>query len=497
LTTPLRNATIRSVTGPVLLSTEPTWLRHAADAARVGFWHLDPATGIIECTARCKANLGIPQDTQVNIDVIWSIMHPDDREPVGARVQQAMNEHGAYDVKYRAIWPDGSVHHIASRGQYIEFDGRPALVGSTVDETERHRVEELNRLITTNVAEGLCLIDAHGRLTFLNPAGEEILGYSQDELLGRVLHESVHYARPDGSPYPMSECPLGGTLFGGAPVTDREDYWIRKDGAFVPVLCSSTPILDNGRVSGSVLSFHDSTERKAMEDALREASRARDEFLATVSHELRTPMTAILGWAQLMKMMSLSDELRMAVEQIELSAKAQAAIVDDLIDVSRAITGKLRLHVGPMDAIAVMNEAIHMVENSAAAKRIELARAYEVSEAPIVADRGRLHQVFWNLLANAIKFTPEGGRVETRISVSADRLTVAVTDSGIGIQPAFLPFVFDRFSQQSQSISRQHGGLGLGLAIVKQLVEMHGGTVSASSEGPDTGATFTVVLPRR
>lgn len=472
-------------------------MRLAADTARVGFWQLDPATGKIECTSRCKANLGLDPDADVTVAMIWALMHPDDREPVGARVQQAISDRGEYEIRYRAIWPDGSVHHIASRGRYTEIEGRPALVGTTVDETERHRAEERNRLITTNVAEGLALMDAEGHLTFLNPAAEKILGYTQGEILGRVLHDTVHYAHPDGTPFPMADCPLGATLFGGAAISDRGDHWIRKDGTFVPILCSSTPIIENGRITGAVLSFHDSTERKAMEDALREASRARDEFLATVSHELRTPMTAILGWAQLMKMMSLNDDLRMAVDQIELSAKAQAAIVDDLIDVSRAITGKLRLHVGPMDAISVMNEAIHMVENSAAAKRIELARVYEVREAPIVADRGRLHQVFWNLLSNAIKFTPEGGRVETRMSLTPDRLIVAVTDSGIGIQPAFLPFVFDRFSQQTQSISRQHGGLGLGLAIVKQLVEMHGGTVTASSEGNDRGATFTVVLPRR
>ncbi|HEX2062310.1 MAG TPA: ATP-binding protein, partial [Thermoanaerobaculia bacterium] len=158
---------------------------------------------------------------------------------------------------------------------------------------------------------------------------------------------------------------------------------------------------------------------------------------------------------------------------------------------------KLRLHVERMDAVAVMNEAIHMVENSAAAKRIELVRNFVSAEAPIIADRGRLHQVFWNLLSNAIKFTPAEGRVEARVELTPDHLIVAVSDTGIGIAPEFLPSVFDRFSQQSAALSRQHGGLGLGLAIVRQLVEMHGGTVTAMSDGPGTGATFTVVLPRR
>ncbi|HEX2059254.1 MAG TPA: PAS domain S-box protein, partial [Thermoanaerobaculia bacterium] len=309
-------------------ATDPAWLRIAADAGRVGFWHLDLGSGHIECTPRCKANLGLPADTKLTIDIIWSIMHPDDREPVNARVQRAAAERGDYAVDYRAVWPDGSLHHIHSRGRYVEIDGRPGMVGTTIDDTERRRVEELNRLITANVAEGLCLMDAEGRLTRMNPAAEKILGWSEGEIIGRILHDVVHYKRADGSPYPMMECPLRRTLFDGVAVTDYEDHWIHKNGTFVPIICSSTPIVENGRITGAVLSLHDMTERKVMEDALREASRARDEFLATVSHELRTPMTAILGWAQLMKTMPLNDDHRMAADQIELSAKAQAAIVD-------------------------------------------------------------------------------------------------------------------------------------------------------------------------
>ena len=365
------------------------------------------------------------------------------------------------------------------------------------DETERRRVEELNRLITAHVAEGICFMNAEGRLTFANPAAQKILGWTQDELRGRIFHDVVHYKHLDGTPFPMEDCPLAQPLTLGHAVVDSEQYCIHKDGHFIPVICSSTAIIEHGRITGAVLSLHDITERKLMENALREAGRAKDEFLATVSHELRTPMTSILGWAQLMKVMDLNDELRVGVEQIELAAKAQAAIVDDLIDVSRAITGKLRLHVMRMEAVSVMNEALHMVENSAAAKRIELRRSFCDEEATIIADRGRLHQVFWNLLSNAIKFTPEGGMVDVGISCTEERITVTVTDTGVGIHSQFLPYVFDRFSQQSAASSRMHGGLGLGLAIVKQLVEMHGGNVAAESEGVGKGARFVVVLPRR
>jgi PAS domain S-box-containing protein len=424
-------------------------------------------------------------------------MHPDDREQVGAEVRRAVDRHGSYAVEYRAIWPDGSVHAISSRGCYVEIEGRPGMVGTTIDDTERRRIEELNRLITTNVAEGLCFIDAAGKLTYMNPAAQRLLGRTEDELRGKVLHEVVHYKRTDGTPLPIEECALNETLRSASTVVDREDAWIHKDGRFIPIICSATPIMEHGRITGAVLSVHDITDRKAMEDALRQANRAKDEFLATVSHELRTPMTSILGWAQLLSTMDVPDDLKLAVQQIELSAKAQATIVDDLIDVSRAVTGKLRLHVMRIDAVAVLNEVLHMVGTSADAKRITLTAECQYPEAPIIADRSRLHQVLWNLLSNAIKFTPDGGRVDVRLAFDDERLLVAVTDSGIGIAKEFLPSVFDRFSQQSSAVSRQHGGLGLGLAIVKQLVEMHGGTVTADSQGIGMGATFTVVLPRR
>ncbi len=471
---------------------EPAWLRLAADAGCVGFWHLDVETGVIDCTPRCKANLGIPLDSRVvTIDTIWALMHPDDRDRVNDRVQYAIETRASYAIEYRAIWPDGSVHWIASRGRSVDIAGRPGLVGTTIDDTERRRVEQLNRLITTHVAEGLCFMDASGRLTYMNPAAAEILGWSEDELRGKDLHTAVHES------HPTAECPLSQTLFEGKTVSDHEERWLHKNGQSISLICSATPIMQEGRLAGAVLSLHDITDRKLMENALRDASRARDEFLATVSHELRTPMTSILGWAQLMKVMNIDAELRVAVEQIELAAKAQAAIVDDLIDISRAITGKLRLHIDTVDVINVLDEAMRFVETTAAAKKIDIERIIDCEDPMLKADRGRLHQVLWNLLSNAIKFTPEGGRVWIHLECTSERFKVTVSDTGIGIPPEFLPSVFDRFSQQSTSESRQHGGLGLGLAIVKQLVEMHGGTVSAASEGVGKGATFVVVLPRR
>jgi len=474
------------------------WLLDASGAGRVGLWKLDLASGCIECTPRCKENLGFRPDKKLHVDDVFNAMHPDDREVSGAVVQQAIERRGEYHLLYRVIWPDGTIHWIDSRGRV----GDGSIAGTTIDVTEQHVLEEQlaressrTRMITTHVAEALWFMDASGRVTYMNPAAEEIFGWSVDEVRGRVLHDVVHYKRADGMPYSIAECPLGQTLFVGTPVRNREDLWIHKSGRFVPVICSSTPIVEGGVVRGAVVSAHDITERKAIEDTLRESSRVKDEFLATVSHELRTPMTAILGWTGFLRMVGIPEELRTAIEQIDASAKAQAAIVDDLIDVSRIVTGKLNLHREDVDVEDVLDDAIRTIRPTAEAKEITLKCQSTCTGAHVHADHSRLRQVLWNLLTNAIKFTPEHGAVTVDARLDGGEVVVSVRDTGIGIAPEFLPQVFERFSQESSS-ARYQSGLGLGLSIVKQLVEMHGGRVTAASDGPGQGATFTVTLPR-
>ncbi|HEX8137216.1 MAG TPA: ATP-binding protein [Pyrinomonadaceae bacterium] len=227
------------------------------------------------------------------------------------------------------------------------------------------------------------------------------------------------------------------------------------------------------------------------------ANRLKDEFLATASHELRTPLTAIIGWSHMLQE-GKPDEATLAhgLETIERNAKAQAQLVEDILDVSRVITGKLRLSVGSVDMAAVINAAIDAVQLAADSKCIQLAVTLDPSARHLSGDAGRLQQVIWNLLSNAIKFTPKGGRIEVRLERAADRqVQIRVTDTGEGIAPEFLPFIFDRFSQGDPSSTRRHGGLGLGLAIVRHLVELHGGTVRADSPGCGHGSTFTIQLP--
>ncbi|MFN2514692.1 MAG: ATP-binding protein [Pyrinomonadaceae bacterium] len=226
------------------------------------------------------------------------------------------------------------------------------------------------------------------------------------------------------------------------------------------------------------------------------ASRMKDEFLANVSHELRTPLNAIIGWSHLLRSGSL-DEATMAraMETIDRNAKSQAQLIEDILDVSRMITGKLRLNNEPVDIASVINAAIDSVQLAVDSKDLQLEVTLDPSARHTVGDSSRLQQVVWNLLANAIKFTPSGGRIEVKVRRAGRNLQIQVSDTGDGISPAFLPFIFDRFRQADGTSTRQHGGLGLGLAIVRHLVELHGGTIKAESAGEAQGATFTVKLP--
>ena len=226
------------------------------------------------------------------------------------------------------------------------------------------------------------------------------------------------------------------------------------------------------------------------------ANRMKDEFLATVSHELRTPLNAIIGWSHMLRGGRLDQETAArAIETIERNAKSQAQLVEDILDVSRVITGKLRLNMGPVDLSLVINTAIDSVQLAADSKGIELEVTLDPSARLIVGDSNRLQQIVWNLLSNAIKFTPSGGRVHVRLERVKSNVQIEICDSGQGIDSELLPYVFDRFRQGDSSSTRRHGGLGLGLAIVRHLVELHGGTVYASSPGEGCGSTFTIQLP--
>jgi signal transduction histidine kinase len=244
-------------------------------------------------------------------------------------------------------------------------------------------------------------------------------------------------------------------------------------------------------------------EQEARKQA-EEANRIKDEFLATLSHELRTPLNAILGWAQVLRSGKVDEvTTERALEAIERNSRAQAQLISDLLDVSRIITGKLRLELKPIDLSRILDAALDSVRPAADAKGIRLGIVLDRLTGPLLGDPDRLQQVIWNLLSNAIKFTPQGGAVEVRLRQAAAggggpaMAELTVSDTGVGVPPDFLPYVFDRFRQAESTTTRRHGGLGLGLSIVRHLVELHGGTVAVESAGEGQGSTFTVGLPIR
>lgn len=236
-------------------------------------------------------------------------------------------------------------------------------------------------------------------------------------------------------------------------------------------------------------------EQAAREEA-EAANRNKDEFLATLSHELRTPLTAILGWSHLMRTRKLTDsELTRALDTIERNARSQSQLIDDLLDVSRIITGKLSIDRGRVSISKVIETALDAIRPLADAKEIEFTYTAPSTDLAVLGDPTRLQQIFWNLFSNAVKFTPRGGRVSIGTAAYDSRVSISVADTGIGIKPEFVPFIFDRFRQADGSTTREHGGLGLGLAIVRHLVDLHAGLVEVASEGPNCGSTFTVTIP--
>lgn len=236
---------------------------------------------------------------------------------------------------------------------------------------------------------------------------------------------------------------------------------------------------------------------QALAEEAEKANHLKDQFVAMVSHELRTPLNAVLGWARILGSKPLAaDRAQHAIQAIERNAASLTLIIDDLLDVSRIIAGTLKLRTAPVDLVAVTQEACDVVEPVAAAKRIDLVRpADNASAEPVDADAARLQQAIGNLLANALKFTPEGGRITVSVERAGEQMVVEIVDTGRGIDAAFLPHVFERFRQADSATSRPHGGLGLGLTIVRKIVRLHGGTVDAASEGEGRGATFAIRLP--
>ena len=362
------------------------------------------------------------------------------------------------------------------------------------DMTERNKLtEERDRFFALSM-DMLTIVHLDGRFQRVNPAFQKVLGYSEEELLARTLFELVH---PDDRPKTMSEYVKLGT---GQPVKHMENRLACKDGTYRWVAWSYFPVPEDGLAFGV---GRDVSELRRMHEVLRlraeeleNANRVKDEFLATMSHELRTPLTSILGWSRLLHSDQLSDnDKQRAIQIIQRNAEAQSKLIEDLLDVSRIITGKLKIEFQPVSFASITDSALSSLRPALDAKQLKLEASIDPAAGPISGDPARLQQIVTNLLSNAIKFTPNGGKIEVRLERANAHVRLDVKDSGVGISAEHLPHIFERFRQVDSSNIRAHGGLGLGLAIVDYLVRQQGGAVFAASGGPGKGATFSVEFP--
>jgi PAS domain S-box-containing protein len=373
----------------------------------------------------------------------------------------------------------------------------------TVRESEARKAAVLQSAL-----DGIITIDHRGRIHDFNPAAERIFGYSCDEVLGREMAELIVPERlRDQHRRGLERYVATGK---GAVLGMRiEMAAVRADGTEFPVELSITriplsgPPVFTGYLRDITARKQAEREREVLlrrEQAARgdaeSANRLKDEFLATLSHELRTPLTAIVGWTRMLRTGTLDPAMTgRALKTIEDNASLQARLVGDLLDVSQILSGKFRLDRRRMDSTAILEAALDAVRPAAQAKNVSVTASLDSTFGPVLADPDRLQQAVRNLLSNATEFTPSGGRVDLRTKRHEKGIEITVSDTGQGIEAEFLPFVFDRFRQGDGSTTRAHPGLGLGLAIARHVVEMHGGTVRAFSEGPGRGAVFTVVIP--
>ena len=416
-------------------------------------------------------------------------------------------ERGAVQVLEQIPAERGLRYWVVSKFPILGRDGTPLYVaGIAIDVTERKRAEEAlhasERQFATLVEHSpdvIFRLDRELRHLFVNSAVELVTGVPRARFLGRTGRE---LGLPPRVCDRLESCCREVLASGEPRSVEYEDRGMHFRSRVVPELD------EQGRVRSLLGITEDVTESRRAEaerrellekerSARREAERAnrlKDEFVATLSHELRTPLNAILGWAQLLREDQGVDSLAQAIEVIERNARLQSQMVSDLLDMSRILSGKVRLELRTVDLATLVAEAVDSIRPSAEEKRLRIS--LELGGAALVrCDPGRLHQVLWNLLSNAVKFTDAGGAIEVGLARSASSARVVVRDSGEGIASEFLPHLFERFRQADGSTTRRHGGLGLGLSIARQLVDLHGGAISAQSDGLGRGSTFAVELP--
>jgi PAS domain S-box-containing protein len=454
----------------------------------------------------------VPEGVQPTLELFWSRVHPEDREPTRLAVEAGLCNKTLYAIDHRAVHPEtGESRWIRSAGKATYApDGTPIhFDGISYDISDRKAAEaELRQknaildVINESAPTPIFVKDRQGRIIYANPATLRVLGKTADEVIG--ARDCDLYPDPEDAARVMAndqrvmeightevveESPDGVRTFLGMKAPYRNEA-----GEVIGLIGISNDITDRVQVERDRTRVLE--QEQAAREAAEQANRIKDEFLAVLSHELRSPLNPILGWTKLLQSQNYTPaETAQALATIERNAKLQVQLIDDLLDVSRILQGKMSLNICPVNLVTTIEAALETVRLAAEAKGIQIYTALDEKIGTVSGDSTRLQQIVWNLLTNAIKFTPQGGSIEVRLHQVENVAQIEVQDTGKGIKPDFLPYVFDSFRQEDGAITRKFGGLGLGLAIVRYLTEQHGGMITVESAGEGQGATFIVRLP--
>lgn len=493
------------------LRRSETEFRQLANAMPQIVYVANPAGGLEFVNDRWIEYTGLTLAQSREGDLIQQVIPREDLQRLQADFEQAQADRSPYQSQFRLIQPDGSPLHFLTRaiplldpqGQVCKWYGTSTdITGLKQLEVELRQKNAILDAINESAPTPIFVKDRQGRIIYANPATLEVLGKSAAEVIGHRdcdlypstgdalgVMENDRRIMESGQMEVVEESPDGIRTFLGMKVAYRNEA-----GEVIGLIGISNDITDRVQLE------RDRERILQQEQAAREtaenANRIKDEFLAVLSHELRSPLNPILGWTRLLQTGKLDPAQQAdALATIERNAKLQSQLIEDLLDISRIMQGKLTLTAAPLSLMFVISAAIETVRLAAEAKNIGLALDLDSTIGLVSGDAARLQQVVWNLLTNAVKFTPNGGQVTVELKQVGQFAQLRVSDTGKGIKPQFLPHVFEYFRQEDGSTTRKFGGLGLGLAIVRQIVEMHGGTVRAESQGEHQGATFIVQLP--
>lgn len=489
-------------------------LRRLVDANIIGIVISDSQGNILEANDAFLSIVGYSRSETLSTLNWWEIT-PDEYRHLDDRAIEEMKQtgsHAPFEKEY--IRKDGTRVPVLQGRAYLGGADELA-VGFVLDLTQQKQAEESVRNSETRFRTlieqsplSTQILSPDGRTIQVNKAWEDLWGITLEDLhsyniledrqliVKEIMPEIKKAFAGEGMALPPILYDISRTLPGMAGEKDSQ-HWVQ---AYI------YPVKDEaGQIREVVIVHEDITDRKQLEaqlearaEELFQANRLKDEFLATLSHELRTPLNAMLGWSQLLRVRKFDGATtQRALETIERNTKALSQIIEDLLDVSRIMSGKFRLQMRPVTLQSAIEDAIEAIRCAAEVKEIQVISRFDPSVTPVSGDYTRLQQIIWNLLSNAIKFTPKGGRVEVQLDRDESNARITVTDTGQGIGAEFLPYIFERFRQEDGAITRSHGGLGLGLAIARHLVELHGGSISATSPGLGQGATFVVTLPLR